>query len=136
MKRLRRERAKGKRALSEQEDKALRAAKFEELVAWNRARYGHLFTTSWIYQDDLCPCCGKRPVETSAAPLVSLNTFLYNEQAVLIGYRLCRVCAVDLIEASRKRKALLHQQIERCLMAAYQRHRAETALPRGAESPG
>jgi len=60
--------------------------------------------------------------------------FVYHEQHVLIGYLLCQVCALDLIETSQRRKALLHQRIERCLMAAYQRSQAETAPPRGAES--
>lgn len=121
------------------EAQAFIAAQFEALVAMNRAQYGHLFQTHWMYNDEWCPCCARRKIEVwnrSVNPTLSLNTFLYNEEHVLIGYRLCRVCALDLVQTSKRRKGLMHQRIERCLTAAYQRHRAESAPPRGAENPG
>jgi hypothetical protein len=138
MKRPHREREQTERGLRErQAANAFRAAKFEEMVAWHKTRYGHLFTTSWMYCDEWCPCCGKRRVaiwETDGQYMASLNGFVYNEQRVLIGYLLCQVCALALLETSEQRKVLMHQRIERCLMAAYQRSQAETAPPRGAES--
>lgn len=98
------------------------AAGFEELVALMRVRYGHLFETYWLYEGEVCPCCGKRPVgvwHDQAGAGVSLNTFIYSERRVLIGYQTCRVCGVDLLQASEKWKAVLHEQIEACLIAAY-----------------
>ena len=137
MKRLHREREKSEHALrNKQAANAFLAAKFEEMVAWNKARYGHLFTTSWMYRDEGCPCCGKRRVaiwEADGQYMASLNGFVYNEQRVLIGYLLCQVCALALLETSEQRKVVMHQRIERCLMAAYQRYQAETPPPRGAE---
>ena len=138
MKRLHREREKPGCAVPDrQEAQAFIAAQFEALVAMNRAQYGHLFQTHWMYNDEWCPCCARRKIEAWTRPVnptLSLNTFLYNEEQVLIGYRLCQVCALDLIETLQRRKALMHQRIERCLMAAYERYQAETAPPRGAES--
>ena len=137
MKRLHREREKRERAVPDRpEAQAYIAAQFEALVAMNRAQYGHLFQTHWMYNDEWCPCCARRKIEAwtgSVNPTLSLNTFLYNKERVLIGYRLCRVCAVDLIQTSHRRKGLMHEQIERCLIAAYQQSHAETAPPGGAE---
>jgi hypothetical protein len=116
---------------------AFLAAKFEELVAWHKTRYGHLFTTSWMYYDEWCPCCGKRRVaiwETDGHYMASLNGFIYNEQRVLIGYLVCPVCALALLETSKQRQVVMHQRIERCLRAAYRRYQAETPPPRRAES--
>ena len=58
---------------------AFLAAKFEEMVAWTKTRHGHLFTTSWMYCDAQCPCCGKRSVaiwETDGQYTASLNSFV------------------------------------------------------------
>ncbi len=138
MKRLHREREQAERDQRErQAANAFLAAKFEEMVAWHKTRYGHLFTTSWMYSDPGCPCCGKRKVaiwETQGQYMASLNGFVYNEQRVLIGYLLCQVCALALLETSQQQKVVMHQRIERRLMAAYQRYQAETAPPGGAES--
>jgi hypothetical protein len=138
MKRLHREREQVEPALqNRQAANALLAAKFEEMVAWHKTRYGHLFTTSWMYRDAWCPCCGKRRVaiwETDGQYMASLNGFIYNERQVLIGYLLCQACALALIETSEQRKIVMHQRIERCLIAAYQRYQAETASPGGADS--
>lgn len=111
-----------------QKAEAFIAAQFEELVAMNKARYGKLFQTTWMYNDEVCPCCARRKAEVGETPgpfPLSLNTFLYNEQQVLIGYMLCRVCAMDLLETSKKRKTLMHERIEQCLIAAYERQRQE-----------
>lgn len=135
MKRLHRKREPTERTLrEEQAANAFLAAKFEEMVAWHKTRYGHLFTTSWMYTDPWCPCCGKRRVtiwKTEGHYLVSLNGFLYNEQQVLIGYLLCPVCALDLVESSEQRKARLHQQIEARLMAAYHQQIGRGSSERG-----
>jgi len=91
----------------------------------NRERYHWSFRTYWLYEGEWCPCCGRRKVEmwaTGRQSPLSLNTFLYNEMDVLIGYLLCSVCAMDLLETSKKRQTLMHQQIERCLRAAYHQH--------------
>jgi hypothetical protein len=138
MKRLHREREQAERDLRErQAANAFLAAKFEEMVAWHKTRYGHLFATSWMYRDAWCPCCGKRRVaiwETQGQYMASLNGFIYNEQRVLIGYLLCQACALALLETSKQRQVVMHQRIEGCLIAAYQRYQAESGPPGGVES--
>ena len=100
------------------------ATQFDKMVALYRRQYGHLFTTTWWYESEWCPCCGRRPVGLWANPegqtALSLNGWIYRERQVLIGYLLCRRCVEDLTRASPAQEITMHRQIEGRLRAAYQ----------------
>ena len=50
--------------------------------------------------------------------------FMYRERGVLIGYLLCGLCAQDIFKTSKKRQTSMHDNIERNLISAYQKHLA------------
>ena len=101
------------------------AAAIDKMISHFKAHYGESIKTYWFYEGDTCPCCAKRKVgalKVNHEYAVSLNAFLYNEMSVLIGYMLCRICAIDILETSKKRQVVMHQRIEKHLIEAYHRH--------------
>lgn len=136
MKRLRRKREIAVRDLANwSEVREYIAAQFDKMVALYRQQYGHLFTATWWYESEWCPCCQRQRVgvwtDRSGQPNLSLNGFMYTERRVLIGYLLCRSCVEALVRAGPQRYAELHRQIEACLIGAY-----EQAAKAGSVSDG
>jgi hypothetical protein len=99
------------------------AAQFEKVVELSRRQYGHLFETTWWYENEWCPCWGRQRVglwvERDGQTSLSLNGFVYTEQRVLIGYLLCASCVETLRRVEPQRYAKMHEQIEGRLMQAY-----------------
>jgi hypothetical protein len=101
------------------------ATAIEKMISLCKAQHGESIKAYWFYKEDLCPCCAKREIDLfkfQHEDAFSLNAFMYNERSVLIGYALCRVCVMDLRQASKKRVAVMHDQIEKHLIEAYHKH--------------
>lgn len=101
------------------------AVAIEKMLSLCQAQYGESIKAYWFYKDELCPCCAKRQVEIfkyKHEDAFSLNTFMYNELGVLIGYTLCGICAADLLKTSKKHQAIMHDRIEQHLIEAYRKH--------------
>jgi hypothetical protein len=101
------------------------AAAIDKMFALCKAQYGESIKAYWFYEQDLCPCCAKRPVgifKFKHEDAISLNAFMYREMGVLIGYALCGACVADLRRTSMKRQVMMHERIEKHLIEAYQKH--------------
>ncbi len=101
------------------------ATAIEQMLSLCKAQYGESIKAYWFYKEDLCPGCAKRQVEIfkyKHEDAFSLNTFMYNELGVLIGYTLCGICVADLHKTSKKRQAIMHDRIEKHLIEAYRKH--------------
>ena len=100
-------------------------AAMEKMLALCQAQYGDAIKTYWFYSESVCPCCAKRQTAVfkhKNENAVSLNAFMYRERGVLIGYVLCGFCISELLKTSKKRQAIMHENIEKNLIAAYQKH--------------
>lgn len=85
---------------------------------------GDAVQTTWVHASDKCPGCGTtiKKIKYKGQDVVSLNTFIYREKRVLIGYFLCGKCAKFVLGASQKdpdTKTSTHDRIEETLKAAY-----------------
>ena len=100
-------------------------AAMEKMLALCQAQYGDAIKTYWFYSESVCPCCGKRQTvvfKHENENAVSLNAFMYRERGVLIGYVLCGFCISELLKTSQKRQMIMHENIEKNLIAAYQKY--------------
>jgi hypothetical protein len=90
-----------------------------------RAQFGAAIKSYWFYAGDLCPGCSRVTdgvMKFKGQNALSLNTYIYRERGVLIGYLLCKSCAKTIHTAAQKnpyRQTPLHTQIEQFLSAAY-----------------
>jgi len=103
------------------------AAILDTMVSLGKAQFGDAVKAYWIYDGDVCPCCLKRPIDVmkyKGKEALSVNGFMYRERGVLIGYLLCGLCAQDIFKTSKKRQTSMHENIERNLISAYQKHLA------------
>lgn len=90
-----------------------------------QAQYGQAIKTYWFYTEEICPYCSKRQtaiLKHKNQDAISLNAFMYRERGVLIGYTLCGFCVSEMLRTSKKRQVLMHENIEKNLIAAYQKH--------------
>lgn len=120
--------AKPSRKVSPPDDRETIAAQIiEMMMTYGRAQFGDAVRAYWVYADDLCPGCLKRPIDffkVKGQDALALNSFIYRERGVLIGYLLCSQCAKGIYEATPRSDDALHQNIERNLIAAYHRYLA------------
>ena len=99
----------------------------ELMMSSGRAQFGDAVKSYWVYADELCPGCLKRPIDPmkyKGKDALSANSFIYRERGVLIGYLLCGQCARGIYEATPRPNDALHRNIERNLIAAYHRYLA------------
>jgi hypothetical protein len=92
-----------------------------------RERFGDAIKSYWFYESENCPSCGYKATlfKRDGKDLLSLNTFIYRERGVLIGYFLCGNCAQRVFRNAKKNPGVqisVHDRIEATLMAAYQKH--------------
>jgi hypothetical protein len=109
------------------ESEALAAQIVEMMMSYGQAQFGDAVKAYWVYAGDLCPGCLKRPIDAmkyKGKEGLAINSFIYRERGVLIGYLLCSQCAKGIYEAAPRPDDELHQNIERNLIAAYHRYLA------------
>ena len=95
---------------------------FEEILGMMRAQFGHVAKAFWVYDSDLCPCCGKGGIDHmtyKGKKAVSLNFFMYRERGVLIAYALCGACATEILAKGKNCPPSMHESIEKNLADAY-----------------
>ena len=81
----------------------------------------------WFNDCDMCPGCGRQvgPVKHKGKNAISLNTFIYRETGVLIGYFLCQRCMKEVFRTAKRtpgQQGPRHDAVEANLRAAYQQH--------------
>ncbi len=109
------------------DDEALAAQIVEMMMSFGQAQFGDAVKAYWVYAGDLCPGCLKRPIDAmkyKGKEGLAVNSFIYRERGVLIGYLLCGQCAKGIYEGAPRPDDELHQNIERNLIAAYHRYLA------------
>jgi hypothetical protein len=90
-----------------------------------KAQFGNAIQSFWFHDSDICPCCNLRPVgeiRYKGEKAVSLNTFIYRQRGVLIGYFLCETCAKQILKDAQKHpytQTSFHTAIEKNLIAAF-----------------
>ncbi len=89
--------------------------------------YGGVVKGKWLYGGDSCPGCGKDITEMKwkKKKAVSLNTFIYRDHGVLIGYLLCGKCGHHIHSEAQKggyTKLPIHDEIEKNLKADFVKH--------------
>lgn len=103
--------------LDELLDAMFRAAKMQ---------YGPIVKGMWLHKEEECPgCMGKMTVtKFKGKKALSLNTFFYRDQGVIIAYMLCNKCANLAINYSKtipQGTTPLHQEIEKNLKQTFLR---------------
>lgn len=100
----------------------------EQMYRIAKMQFGNAIKSRWLYDRDGCPGCGKE-VKTMTFKkkknTLSLNTFIFREQGVLIAYLLCGRCAKYIFSESEKNPYTttpLHYEIEKNLKSGYLRH--------------
>ena len=109
------------------EGEALAAQIVEMMMSFGQAQFGDAVKSYWVYADELCPGCRKRPIDAmkyKGKEGLAINSFIYRERGVLIGYLLCSQCAKGIYEGTPRSDDELHQNIERNLIAAYHHYLA------------
>lgn len=104
-------------------------AALAELFARSKAQFGNAAKSFWFYDSDACPGCQSEidAIYLDGERGISLNSFIYRERGVLIGYFLCSRCAGRIFMAAKQRpgrQTSLHPIIEQNLIAAYKRRLA------------
>ncbi len=106
------------------------ASVVEFMETAGRVQFGDAVKGFWVYAEDLCPCCATRPIDATlmrGKKGLSINSFIYRDRGVLIGYLLCGVCAQQIFADAQKnpyKQTEKHTAIERTLIAAYHRQLA------------
>ena len=109
------------------DDETLAAQIVEMMMSYGQAQFGDAVKAYCVYADELCPGCRKRPIDAmkyKGQEGLAINSFIYRERGVLIGYLLCGQCAKGIYEATPRPDDELHQNIERTLIAAYHHYLA------------
>lgn len=94
----------------------------EEIISMMKAQFGDAAKAYWFYDDELCPCCRKRPggeMMYKNQKAVSINAFMYRERGVMIAYLLCGQCAEQIMETSPTEPTSMHKAIEINLVNRY-----------------
>ncbi|MBP6469078.1 MAG: hypothetical protein KBE23_02840 [Chloroflexi bacterium] len=92
-----------------------------------REQFGNAIKSYWFYESDSCPSCGYKLTrfKKKREDMLSINTFIYRQRGVLIGYFLCGRCAQKVhLDAKRNPgvQTSVHDRIEETLVAAYHKH--------------
>lgn len=93
----------------------------DALLSNAQEMYGDAWDNFWMCEEEICPCCKKRKVEAFKSGeefLVSLNSYIYRDFRVLIGYLLCGQCIADLFKPGARQK-IMYSRIEDNLKKAY-----------------
>lgn len=97
----------------------------EWLFQQSKRQFGSVVKSRWMHTEDGCPGCGKKitTMKFKGKNTLSLNTFIYREHGVLIGYLLCGKCAKEIFKngAENNVKTPIHDQIEITLKESYLR---------------
>jgi hypothetical protein len=113
---------------SAEETKAAADKLLEVILTQGKAQFGDAMQSFWFYDDEFCPGCGVRPIDTTkikGKEAVAINGFIYRPRGVLIGYFLCGTCAAYIHSEVKKnpfKETPLHADIERNLIAKYHKH--------------
>ena len=114
---------------SADETKAAADSLLEAMFKQGKAQFGDAVKSFWFYDDEFCPGCNARPIDTmkiKGKEAVAINGFMYRARGVLIGYFLCGECATYIHNEVKKnpflRETPLHADIERNLIAGYHKH--------------
>lgn len=113
---------------SADETKAAADALLEIMFKQGKAQFGDAVKAFWFYDDEFCPGCAVRPIDTmkiKGKEAVAINGFMYRERGVLIGYFLCGTCAEHIHSEAQKHpytETPLHAEIEKNLIAGYHKH--------------
>ena len=94
----------------------------EQLFLQAKIRFGGAIKGATFHDRDECPGCGGK-ISTGnykGTDTISLNTFIFREYSVLIGYLLCGKCGKKVIKATSDTP--LHAEIEKNLKKAYLSH--------------
>jgi hypothetical protein len=91
-------------------------------------QFGSAIKSRWFYDGDDCPGC-RKPISAmkyKQQQALSLNSFMYRDHGVVIGYLLCGKCAHFIFRDAEKnpgsmKETPLHDKIEKTLKAAYVR---------------
>ncbi|MFO7684121.1 MAG: hypothetical protein R6X34_29160 [Chloroflexota bacterium] len=89
--------------------------------------FGDAIKSYWFYDSDNCPGCGYKLTifKKDGKDSLSMNTFIYRQKGVLIGYFLCGNCAKRVFRDAKKNPGVqtsVHDRIEATLIAAYQKY--------------
>ncbi len=89
-----------------------------------KMQFGPAGRSMWMHRETECPgCSGKmKPMRSKGKDLLSLNTFFFREQGVIIAYMLCGKCAkqaIKLNETTHPGSTPLHQEIEKNLKSTF-----------------
>jgi hypothetical protein len=112
------------------ESKAAIEEIMEKMFTQAKAQFGAAIKGFWFYEGDLCPGCLQRPISTmnfKGKEALAVNGFMYRQRGVLIGYFLCKTCALHIFREAEKhpyQQTALHADIEHNLAAAYHKHLA------------
>jgi len=110
------------------ENKSFADEIMKTMLKQGKAQFGNAVKSFWFYEDELCPACARHMtgvVKFKGQDALPINGFMYRERGVLIGYLLCETCAKYIFDEARKnpyKNTSLHADIERNLIAAYQKH--------------
>ena len=95
------------------------------LFQQSKMRFGDAVKSRWMHTEDNCPGCDKKisAMKFKGKKALSLNTFIYRERGVLIGYLLCGNCANQIFKdgADNIKHLPLHDVIEKTLISSYLR---------------
>ena len=112
------------------ETKAAADKLLEAMFAQGKAQFGDAMKSFWFYDDEFCPGCGMRSIDTmkiKGEEALAINGFIYRPRGVLIGYFLCGECATYIHSEIKKnpyKDTSMHADIERNLIAGYHKHLA------------
>lgn len=100
-------------------------ALFDDLYHRLKMQSGGVIRSRWFHTEADCPGCGKKltNMKYEGKNAISLNTFIFREHGVLIGYLLCGKCAKQLFKKDEDplKHLPLHDAIEKTLKASYLR---------------
>ncbi len=94
----------------------------DQLYLQAKIRFGSVMKGATFHDRDECPGCGGKITagKHKGKETLSLNTFIFREHGVLIGYLLCGKCGKKVIKATSDTP--LHAEIEKNLKKAYLSH--------------
>lgn len=95
----------------------------DQLFYQSKLQFGDAVRSRWFYTEDACPGCGKKisTMKYKGKDTVSINTFIFREHGVLIGYLLCGKCAKQIFKNGDHAtgRLPLHDAIEKTLKHSY-----------------
>jgi hypothetical protein len=96
---------------------------FDDLYNRLKMQSGGAIRSRWFHTEEACPGCEKKltNMKYEGKNAISLNTFIFREQGVLIGYLLCGKCAKQLFKKGEApgKHLPLHDAIEKTLKSSY-----------------